>query len=278
MNLVNFELKNIKTKLSDATFCALDIETTGNDPTTDQIVEIGVVKFTLKMDLDIYESLVKPQTPIPEDVIKIHGITDGMVANSPTLGEIVEPFTRFIKDAVIVVHNPEFDLSFIDIELKKYGIIRSELSAFDTVRLAQKCFPDLKSHKLNALCRAFNIPLKHHRALSDASGCMELFRIIVKTLDPGRLWTLEDLRNYHGIPVRPRARTVKRFKNPGILKGIKLGDVVTICYKDAEGRLTIREIVPKEFIRFRKKRYILAHCTLRNDDRYFLVNRIVEVL
>ncbi len=271
-------MKNFQKKLNEAVFCALDIETTGNDPTIDRIVEIGIVKFKINREINTYEKLINPQSPIPDDVIKIHGITDDMVSGSPTLGEIVESLIDFIEDSVLVVHNPEFDLSFIDIELKKYEIYKSNLAAFDTVRLAQKCFPELSSHKLNALCRHFDIPLKHHRALSDASGCMELFRIIAKTLDPGGDWTVSDLKNYHGNMVRPRARTLKRFKNPGIIKNLEIGNSVTIKYADSEGNVITRNIVPREFIQFRKKRYIVAYCQLRDANRYFLVDMIKEVL
>ena len=76
-------------KLSETSFCALDLETTGTNAGLHMIVEVGIVRFTMGGIVEIYESLVNPGVNIPEDVIAVHGITDEMVRNAPRIGDIL---------------------------------------------------------------------------------------------------------------------------------------------------------------------------------------------
>ena len=60
--------------------------------------------------------------------------------------------------------------------------------------------------------------------------------------------------------------------------GIKIGETIKIRYKDSDGYVTAREIVPKKFVRVGCKKYVHAYCNLRKEYRYFKANRIIEVL
>ncbi|HOO72459.1 MAG TPA: exonuclease domain-containing protein [Spirochaetota bacterium] len=262
--------------INEAVFCAVDLETTGVNPLLHHIVEVGLVKFTREKVIETYECLVNPGTSIPEEVIRIHGITDDMVAGSPSIMEIIGTVSEFIGDSYLVIHNPAFDLAFLDASYRKGGMDASSLIAFDTVRLARKTFPYFDNHKLTTLSRHFNLSGTSHRALSDACCCMEIFRRVVANPGPHKMKTMGDLLGYHGSLIRPGPK--KAVKRQRIHPGLMIGRMARIRYEDNDGNITVRDIVPKEFITQGRKSYLFAHCYLRREDRYFRTESILEVL
>src|SRR5258708_39274431 len=92
---------------------SLDLETTGLDPATAQIIEIGAVKFQDGQIIDRFNTLVDPGTPIPPRVISITGITQEMLFGAPKLAEVLPKARAFIGDAMIVGHNIDFDMTFM---------------------------------------------------------------------------------------------------------------------------------------------------------------------
>ena len=96
-------------------FIAFDIETTGFLPKVDQIVEIAAVKFKGGEALESFSSLVNPKIAIPAGAAQIHGITDQMVANQPTIESVLEGFANFCGNDPLVAHNAPFDTEFIKV-------------------------------------------------------------------------------------------------------------------------------------------------------------------
>ncbi len=259
--------------LRNLTFCALDIETTGINPVFHRIVDIGLVKFNMTGIIDKFETLINPGMPIPIETTLIHGITDEMVISSPDISKVIKPVLDFIKNTYLVIQNPEFDLSFIDIVCRRNNI-NIKLDSFDTVRLARKALPYLKNHKLETLSNHFGIIGDPHRALPDAIACAEIFRNIIIKLDKNGRWKLKDLIAYHGSPIR--ARKLKITKAPSNFRGMTKGKIYKIIYTDSDGNITEREIKPVEFVAYGKKKYMEAFCYLRNENRFFLADRILE--
>lgn len=96
----------------------LDVETTGLDTAFDEIVELGMVKFTYLPTgevcsvLDTFSSLNEPTRPIPSEAIRLHHITDDMAA-----GHRIDPdaVIEFVSDAnIIIAHNASFDRRFAE--------------------------------------------------------------------------------------------------------------------------------------------------------------------
>jgi DNA polymerase-3 subunit epsilon len=265
---------NPNESLRNLTFCALDIETTGINPVFHRIVDIGIVKFNLTGIIDRFSTLINPGMPIPAETTSIHGITDEMVSSSPDISNIIRPVLDFIKNSHLVIQNPEFDLSFIDIICRRNNI-NIKLDAFDTVRLARMSMPYLKNHKLETLSEHFGIIGEPHRALPDAIACAEVFRNIIIILDKKGRWKLKDLIAYHGNSIKPRK--LKITQAPLNFRGMVKGRIYRIIYTDSDGIITEREIKPVEFVAYGKKKYMEAFCYLRNENRYFLDNRILEI-
>ncbi|HON15310.1 MAG TPA: exonuclease domain-containing protein [Spirochaetota bacterium] len=262
-------------KLLTINFCAVDLETTGVNPAFDKIVEIGAVKFNLAGDKEEFHTLINPKVHIPYNVVRIHGITDEMVCNSPSIEDVVFSFYDFIKDSVLVVHNPSFDLSFIDLVFKKQGIASRRLWGLDTVRLARKFFCELPNHKLTTLASYLGIDCRNHRALDDAIVCMMVFLEVVKRSGLDENSTFGEFMNIHGA--RVNSKILREKSEIATARKIAIGKKITIRYCDTDGNVTVRNILPKEFIQYGKNRYIVAHCYLRGAERCFLESRIIGI-
>ena len=158
------------------TFIVLDIETTGLTPFTDEICEICAIKIKNFVIQDTFHTLVKPKNKIPKEVIKIHGITDELVKDAPAIEEVLPKLIEFINNNTLVIHNVDFDLSFINYYLKKLSLPQIPISqTIDTLSLAKTYFP-LSSHGLSALSKDLFLKVKPtHRALNDALATLELF-------------------------------------------------------------------------------------------------------
>ena len=152
---------------------ALDTETTGFDPAEGhKIVEIGCVElFNHVPTGKVWHQYINPEREIDAGAIAVHGITNDKVKDCPTFGEIVGPFMDFVGDATFVIHNAEFDIKFLNAEMKPFGFKPFPLTrAVDTVLVARKKYPGQPAN-LDALCRRFNIDLSDrgfHGALLDA--------------------------------------------------------------------------------------------------------------
>jgi DNA polymerase III epsilon subunit family exonuclease len=271
---------DLNSKLSDTVFCALDLETTGMNASVHKIVEIGMVKFTLNGILDEYESLVNPLQHIPQSVTQIHGITNEMVSLSVPISSIIKKVESFLKGTILVIQNPGFDFSFLSRAFNDSGIRTDTLYAIDTVRMSNLAYPQLINHKLNTVSAHIGFKFKHHRAFSDANACMQIFLSSLNILDPENKFTFSNLISIHGNFVRPKLNfgAAKRIEKINGINGIKIGIPVIIKYKDSEGHISQREIIPRSIVNEGSAAYVVAYCKLRREERLFKINRITEII
>ena len=117
--------------LTNTVFAAVDLETTGLDPSCDQIIEVAVQRFTLNAEAGHFSTLVNSDIPIPPEVSKLTGITSKDLVNAPDFNEIKSQVSAALHGAVLVGHNINFDLKF----LSKRGIGPTEI-IIDTLDLA----------------------------------------------------------------------------------------------------------------------------------------------
>ncbi len=158
---------------------ALDTETTGLDLAHHhRIIEIGCVELISgRRSGKVFHAYVNPTRAVSPDALKVHGISDAFLRKQPSFSEIAENFLDFIKDARLIIHNAEFDLGFLNMELG--GSKRPSLKnkVIDTLLLAREKFPN-QSNKLDALCQRFGIDISQrtkHGALLDASLLAEVY-------------------------------------------------------------------------------------------------------
>jgi DNA polymerase III subunit epsilon len=157
-----------------------DTETTGLDPAQGHRV-IEVAALELVNDLPTgrhFHALVHPGRDIPEDAIRVHGITLDKLAGRPRFPDIAEPLLEFLGDGMLVAHNAPFDFAFLNAELRLAG--RPTLGPgrmVDTLALAKARFPGLPN-SLDALCRRYGIDLSErtsHNALLDCRLLAEVY-------------------------------------------------------------------------------------------------------
>lgn len=156
-------------------FVAIDLETTGVDPSVDKIIEIGAIKIVDGVEVGVFSSFVNPQMPVPARITEITGIDDEMVKDAPVFSEILDAVLDFIGDLPILGHNIKFDYSFLKCAVLSNGK-SFEKDGIDTLRIARMLMPELESKKLEFLCRYFEIdPGSSHRAFDDARSAMKLY-------------------------------------------------------------------------------------------------------
>jgi ATP-dependent DNA helicase DinG len=151
---------------------ALDLETTGLDPLSDVIIEIGAVRFDGNRIEKEFSTLINPGRHIPEFITGLTGINDEMVRQAPNIRDVLEQLASFVGDAPILGHNIQFDLSFF----KKFRLF--ELNEdIDTYELAAVLMPSASRYNLGALGQQLGIPLSAtHRALDDARVTVAVFQ------------------------------------------------------------------------------------------------------
>lgn len=166
------------------TLIFFDVETTGFNPETNRIIEIGAVKTKNLRIIDKFHSLVNPGQHIPIEITKITGIDDEKVKNASKIKEVLPSFFNFIGDHPLVAHNGNFDKNFIEAASGKP--IKNTL--LDTMELACLALPLEKEHNLNALIKKYcHLESETHRAIEDTKLLVHLYKILIqkiKNLDP----------------------------------------------------------------------------------------------
>ena len=162
----------------------LDTETTGLDPLSgDRIVEIGCVELINHLPTGrTYQQYINPERDMPPGAFRVHGLSAEFLIEYPVFSEIVDSFMDFISDGLLVIHNSDFDMGFINTELSRQSLPKLSMSqSLDTVRLARKKYPGSPA-SLDALCKRFNIDNSDrqlHGALLDAHLLADVYLELV---------------------------------------------------------------------------------------------------
>ena len=113
----------------------LDTETTGLDFGSDRIIEIGIVELKDNVITQNYfHEYINPEKNISLSAQKIHGITNEFLIDKPTFNSIVQKFLKFIKNDTLIIHNADFDISFLNKELQNCGYDKIKNSVVDTIK------------------------------------------------------------------------------------------------------------------------------------------------
>ncbi len=167
----------------------VDVETTGRDQLTSELVEVGAVRMRGTELVDRWSTLVNSGRPILGN--QMHGITDADVAGAPSPADVVRQFREFARGSMLVGHNIGFDLGFLEVaggDGMRYG----QGQYLDTLVLAREGYPDQESYKLADLAQFFGVAQQtSHRALADAEATAGLLTVFGRDL-PGRIRGFHD--------------------------------------------------------------------------------------
>lgn len=165
-------------------FIAFDLETTGIQPKTDAIVEIGAVRFCGTEPVDAFSTLVNPGRPIPPGATAVNGITDEMVADQPNVQTVLGDLADFCGDLPLVAHNAPFDFKFLLKAVNEHHARAPKGVVLDSCALSRIIFPGMINYKLGTLVTHFGFPSgTFHRAEEDSVYCGRLFAHIVQSLE-----------------------------------------------------------------------------------------------
>ncbi|ARV06001.1 DNA polymerase III subunit epsilon [Polaribacter sp. SA4-10] len=161
-------------------YAILDIETTGGKFNEEGITEIAIYKFDGHEVVDQFISLVNPEIPIQEFVVKLTGINNNMLRNAPKFYEVAKRIVEITKDCTLVAHNTSFDYRILSTEYGRLGF-DFDRNTLCTVELSQKLILDQPSYSLGKLTRALGIPMTdRHRASGDALATVQLFKLLLE--------------------------------------------------------------------------------------------------
>lgn len=181
-------------------FVTFDTETTGLSPVKDRIVELSAIRFVNGIPTEIFETFINPEREISPQVSAINHITNDMVADAPTISEVLPSFEAFVGNSPLVAHNLNFDIKFLF--YSGSTITDTPRKYFDTLTLSRKMlskinhkynekydaweedfdsFGEVENYQLGTIAEYFDIvfPCKH-RASGDAMVTGKVFLKLIE--------------------------------------------------------------------------------------------------
>ncbi len=158
-------------------FVVVDVETACSRVSS--ICQIGIVGFSGGQEVFAYETLVDPRDEFSAFNIGIHGITPAHVVGYPCFSEIHAIVDSHLSGRITVAHS-WFDKGALSAACRLADCPMIETQWLDSVRVAQRAWPELPNHRLNGLADFLGIAHRHHDALSDARAAG---LVIVKAIE-----------------------------------------------------------------------------------------------
>jgi DNA polymerase-3 subunit epsilon len=167
----------------------LDTETTGLDPQAGhRIVEIACIELVHHIPTGRdFHRYVNPGRDMPADALSVHGLSAEFLAPHPPFATVVDDLLAFIGSDPVVIHNAEFDLAFLNMELARLNRPPAVFSHVDTLALARQRFPGAPA-SLDALCRRFAVDSSgrdHHGAKIDCTLLAAVYLELIGGRQPG---------------------------------------------------------------------------------------------
>ncbi len=159
----------------------LDTETTGLDASRgDRLIELGCVEIVNRVPTGVeFHRFINPETrDVHPDAERIHGIKTAFLKDKPQFKAVVRDFLEFIGDSPLVIHNANFDIGFINMELDRLKMTTLEMHrVVDTLQLARRKHP-AGPNSLDALCKRYGIDMSRrtkHGAIVDSLLLAEVY-------------------------------------------------------------------------------------------------------
>lgn len=174
---------------------SMDTETTGLDPTSARIVQLGTVTIAAgNVDTGTgWEKIVDPGIAIPPRSAEIHGITSAMTREAPRLSKVWDQFNALLEKRIIIGHSIGFDLAILDAEAKRNDLKWQRPRSLCVRMLSTLIAPSLADHSLDALAEWLGVKISNrHQALGDALAAGEVFCALIPRLSDAGINTLAE--------------------------------------------------------------------------------------
>ncbi|CAN5723931.1 hypothetical protein BH23CHL4_BH23CHL4_04980 [soil metagenome] len=187
-------------------FVAVDVETTGLKPAAHRIIEVGLARYADAKLVDTLSILCNPGRRLPAYISKLTGIQDDDLTSAQAFESIAAQVSGFIGSSVIVGHNVDFDIRFLNAELTRAGGQKLINERIDTMALAMRLLPRVRRPGLDMVAKAVGLsPQRLHRALDDAELTARCALVLLKLAQDSGIISLDELRRAGNVPA-PRTR------------------------------------------------------------------------
>ncbi len=268
-------------RIDRSEFTIFDVETTGLYPYSgDKICEIAALRVNSSCKkCKKFSSLVNPGRAISYGAFSVNGITNEMTCGKPTIDKVLPNFLKFAEGSALVAYNAGFDLGFLENAMGEDKEALKDYLVIDALALARRFFPEAGRYSLGALSRHLGIePGVEHRALADASTTLKVFEKELKLIISQGIKNVEEIA-YSRSPGRGASsvKRVKDYKVKLIEDAIREQKKLNITYRSSwNNEITRRLITPREIQDGYDRSYVVAFCHMRNGERNFRVDCIVD--
>jgi len=271
----------LETPWKELSFVAFDTETTGPYPLGNEIVEVGLVKWVAGQEIDSYDQLIKPQKPMGQEVIDIHGITNEMVASSPSIDSVIGKVREFIGESILIAHHAPFDLGFLVPDFERFGIILPKTPPLCTSLISRKVIKGSENHKLQTLVKYLKIEAgQAHRAESDARACLQVALHCFKSI--GENATFQEILKIQGKDLSWKNYSIQDLHSnqniKGLIEAIKNNQSVEFIYMSGSMKGKVRKALPYGIVRNPDGDYLSALCLIEHKKKRFYLNGIKDAM
>lgn len=171
-----------RNRIANLKTIAIDFETANEQ--RGSACSVGLAWIENNRVVRVEERLIRPRDMrFSSFNIAIHGIRPEHVEDAPEFPEVMDEFADDFHGATMIAHNAAFDFSVWRSALDGYRMDYPELSYLCSVKMAQRVWPQLISHKLNVLAQHLGLSFAHHNAAEDAAICAEASIAIARDLN-----------------------------------------------------------------------------------------------
>ena len=208
---------------------------------------------------------------------EVNGITDAMLMTAPLIDEVMDDILDFIGDACLIGHNVKFDLKFLNGELDFLNRpTLDDVQAIDTVKMSRGLLPGLGRYSLANVARHLGVKQDQiHRAMSDVEITHRVFASLLDLALENNVMDFDSLINLFGIQKRKSQH--KNHKLKIIEEAISSQVQLTLLYLGVNSGATSRRVTPKKVQGLGKQATLVGHCHLRNEERRFVVDKIIKL-
>lgn len=267
----------LETPISTATFCAVDVETSGLRMSS-RVVEVAAVKFNLAGMRYEFQTLVNPCERISQGATDIHGITDEMVSSAPRALDALPGLLNFMRGCVFIAHNATFDVRMIGNELSRCGAGAPGNPVVCTVSLARRRIKGLPNYRLGTLVDHLGIEVTAlHNALPDANAAREVFLEGIKGLAPET--GVGELPGYLGlfdVVAPPSVEDIEPNGDLGELEAVARSRLtIEMDYGPGSARGPV-VVTPLFLFDGGEHRYMKAYCHRDGIPKTYRLDRIID--
>ncbi len=268
---------NLDTSIFDHTIVAFDTETSGAYPIDSEIIELGAVKWKNGQIIERFQTLLHPSRQLTDDNIRIHGITNEMVATAPEMKIKISEFCEFIDGSILLAHHAPFDLGFLALDIEKFGMSFPQNIHFCT-SLLSRALITATNHKLQTLIKELHLSAgAAHRAFDDATACLEVFMKCCEKIDtPVTLQKLIKIQKKEIIWSKYQVWTSGQNKLIQLAKACQTQKIMQIVYEGGQTKNQSRPIRPIGVVRNPDGDYLYAECGLDKSLKRFYLDKIKD--